>query len=161
MTDQEIIEKSIDDYKVPEDSYKADSEACDRYISFSSELLRLSLIAIGGYGTLVTIFLKDKPEKLPALQNSWGLFVSVCLFCICAGCTLVHRFYATDSMGWYIEYLRATISGNNANKIKQHKGLHRKLDVSEWSLIAAEYVFAAAVIFFIAGFYQLLHAYTR
>jgi hypothetical protein len=146
----------MNNYDVPETNYKADSQICDRYISFSSELLRLSLIAIGGYGTLVTIFLKDRGPQLTAFRCSWGLLVSVVLFSACAGATLIHRFYASDSMAWYLGYLRARINNNSDKEKAEKSGFYKTLNISRWALIAAECLFAAAVIFFIWGMYQLL-----
>ena len=150
------INQNMINHDVPETSYKADSEICDRYISFSSELLRLSLIAIGGYGTLVTIFLKGNAPALAAFRSSWGLFISVLLFSACAGSTLIHRFFASDSMAWYLSYLRAIINSNPDKEKRELKGFYKTLNISRWALIAAEGFFGAAVVAFIWGFYQLL-----
>jgi len=53
--------------EIEENQYKVDFEISKGYIDFSSELLRLSLLAMGGFGALVLIKIKgenhgDMPE---------------------------------------------------------------------------------------------------
>lgn len=148
-------------YSIDEADYKADQQICDRYIGFSSELLRLSLIAIGGYGALVTLFLKDKPEYLPALKSSWGLIISMILFCLCSGTTLVHRFFASDAMACYIRLLRLIARNDNGEQQKEKKELMKRLVISTRALIVAEFLFGFGVASFIYGFYQLLFIYSH
>ena len=44
--------------EIEENQYKVDFEISKGYIDFSSELLRLSLLAMGGFGALVLIKIK-------------------------------------------------------------------------------------------------------
>ena len=136
--------------------YKPDFEILDRYLNFSSELLRISLLAIGGYGTIMLVKLKDETDKLP-LNHLTILFTSICIFTICAGASLFHRYFATDSMSWYISYLRAKENGNTEKANIEKKGLHKSLNLSSIFLIVTEVTFAAAVLFFAAGIYQLIN----
>ncbi len=78
----------------------------DRYINFSSELLRISLLAIGGFGTIILIKLKNESNAIP-LNHLIFLYISICCFAVCAGLALFHRFYASDCMSWHISFLRS------------------------------------------------------
>jgi len=49
----EVPSMSIEDIKLPEDSYKADFELSKRYSEFSKEISRFSLLGIAGYGFLI------------------------------------------------------------------------------------------------------------
>jgi hypothetical protein len=131
-----------------EPDYKPDFEILDRYINFSSELLRLSLLGISGFGALV-LFGKDKHAELLTYDVSVTLFISVIFFTISAALALSHRFYATDSMSYHISYLRKK---NPAEK----QGRNRRLKISEWLLITAEFAFGIGVLFFAAGIYYIL-----
>jgi hypothetical protein len=142
-------------YELEEKAYKGDFQICDLYISFSSELLRLSLLALGAYGTLITIFLKsDQPELFP-VRHSWGLLVAAILFSLCAGATLVHRFEASDSMACYLAMLRK-LENDDPEKEKEKKDFDRALAISRYALILVEFLFGFAVFFFIIGILQLL-----
>jgi hypothetical protein len=46
--------------EIDESQYKVDFDILNGYINFSSELLRLSLFAMGGFGALVLIKIKGK-----------------------------------------------------------------------------------------------------
>ena len=48
-----IPSKSIEDIKLSEDAYKADFELSKRYLEFTKEIVRFSLLGIAGYGFMV------------------------------------------------------------------------------------------------------------
>lgn len=135
--------------------YKPDLEIMDRYINFSAELLRISLLAIGGFGTIMLIKLKNESNIIP-LHHLLFLYISICCFVLCAGFALFHRFYASDSMSWYISYLRAKADNNKEKTQREQKGLHRTLRYSSVFLIFTEVMFGIAVVFFAIGIYQLI-----
>src|SRR4051812_47706676 len=84
--------------------YKQDLDILDRYVNFSSELLRLSLLGISGFGALV-LYSKGGGKSghdLLTEHVSPILFTAVVFFAITAGLTLSHRFIATDSMSYHI-----------------------------------------------------------
>src|ERR1700735_1944155 len=58
---------------IEDNEYKPDFEILDRYLKFSSELLRISLLAIGGFGTIVLVKLKGE-ESAGSLTNLTFLF---------------------------------------------------------------------------------------
>jgi hypothetical protein len=49
-----LTEKYLGGLELKEDIYKIDLAVLDRYQSFSSELLRLSLLGLAGYGFLIS-----------------------------------------------------------------------------------------------------------
>lgn len=141
---------------IDENKYKPDFDISESYIKFSSELLRLSLLAMGGFGSLVLYQIKIETQPGKFLQDPSHFLISMGLFGICAGITLVHRFFATDCMSWYIAWLRANVSGDALRAKKEREGLYKRLRLSRYALILAEIFFSAAVIFFMVAMYELL-----
>ena len=76
------------------DALDQDWKIADGYIAYSSELLRISLLAISG---LAAIYLKDRSNvfTLPLI----ALVISAAL-------SLLHRFLAIDSMAYHVSSLR-------------------------------------------------------
>ena len=99
---------------VDESKYKADFMISENYIKFSSELLRLSLLVIGGFGTLLLTKIKEK-ECMDIFSQPIFFIIALICFVICSSASLCHRYYATDTMSWYISALRAE---NKNDKIK-------------------------------------------
>lgn len=141
---------------IDENKYKSDFQISESYIKFSSELLRISLLAMGGFGTLVLYQFKQGDQDLKYLHEPTLFLISMILFGICAAMTLAHRFFATDSMSWYISWLRANVSGDAVKAKKERKGLYKSLRLSKYALILAEILFGGAVIFFMGAIYELL-----
>lgn len=48
-----LPEKYLSEIPIEENIYKADLTVLEKYQSFSSELLRLSLLSLAGYGFLI------------------------------------------------------------------------------------------------------------
>lgn len=139
-------------YEIDESQYKADFMICDGYIKFSSELLRLSLLAMGGFGALVLARLKGDGANF--LERPGFFLTSMAFFALCAGISLFHRFYASDSMSWYVSLLRAEKNGDQIKVEKEKKGLYKFLRRSEISLIISEWLFGAGVLFFIIAIFD-------
>jgi hypothetical protein len=140
---------------IEDNEYKPDFEILDRYLKFSSELLRISLLAIGGFGTIVLVKLKGE-ESAGSLTNLTFLFLSICFFALCAGSALFHRFYASDSMSWHVAYLRAKHADNFAQAEKEKAGRNKMLRRSSFALILAEILFGISVALFAVGIYQVI-----
>ena len=64
--------------------YKPDLEIADRYINFSSELLRLSLLAITGIGALILANFKEDSGFHLTLGNKYCFLISILLFAAAA-----------------------------------------------------------------------------
>ena len=138
-----------------ESDYKPDFEILDRYLNFASELSRISLLAIGGFGAILLIKLKGENPNA-GKENLHFLFISMCFFALCSGFSLFHRFFASDSMSWYISHLRAKSDGDEAQAKHEHIGLHKMLRRSSIFLILTEFTFGVAVCLFAIGIYKIL-----
>ena len=139
---------------IDEAQYKADFMISEGYIKFSGELLRISLVAMGGFGALV-LFKFDKGAPADFLKDPTWFLVSMAFFALCSAAALFHRFYASDCMSWYIGWLRASNSGNEEKATKERAGLRRLLKLSNISLIVSEWLFGGGVLFFIVGTFHL------
>lgn len=134
---------------IEENKYKLDFEIADRYISFSSELLRLSLTAISALGTLLYFSIKKKIDVELSGIDKVLVFITIMLFTLAAMSSLAHRFYATDTMSYHITYLRT-------NSEKEKIGRRKCLKVSENFLIITEYLFGGAVLTFVFAIYNFV-----
>jgi hypothetical protein len=83
----------------------------DGYVSYSSELLRLALLAISGIAA-ICLKLLDKGKPLPIGVKTFS--VPLVLLLTSSGCALAHRYVATDSMYFHIEGLRRTLRNRPA-----------------------------------------------
>jgi hypothetical protein len=127
---------------------QSDWKACDGYIAYSAELLRISLLAISGLAALC-LKVHEKgtnTETIPVsvFRNS---FVALA---IAAGLSLVHRYLANDAMAFHIEALRRRKRNRparteNEKEIKsdavlakrQESFRNRLFRASNWALIGA------------------------
>jgi len=134
-------------YDIEESKYKSDFMISENYIKFSSELLRLSLLAIGGFGTLILTVIKEECNQ-NVFQNKFFLITALAGFVICSGAALCHRYFATDAMSWYVSVLRAQNNINPSKLVVQRVGLHKTLKLSRISLIISEISFGLGVLFF-------------
>lgn len=116
------------------EDYAADFEISKRYIDFSSELLRLSLLAITGICYLLFV-----SENFKVCDCDLDKFiVALTLFIISSCFALAHRFYATDALSYHIAFLRK----QNPN---QKAGLKRCLKMCNLYIIGCQYVFVVAL----------------
>ena len=142
---------------IEESQYKVDFDILKGYLDFSSELLRLSLLAMAGFGALVLTKIKGDPKEAPPtfLQHPQFFLISMTFFVACAAATLFHRYFASDSMSWYIAFLRAEAADNVDKAKTEKKGFYKMLRFSKWSIISSEVFFGAAVLFFLIAVFQL------
>lgn len=138
--------------EVAEQDYKPDFEIADKYINFSSELLRLSLLAITGIGTLILFTFKEGSILHLTLFDKYMLFATLLIFALASGAALAHRFWASDSLSYHIAYLR---------KKTQNEKDGRKACLKRAGnfLILTEYLFGFALFFFVITLFQFLMKY--
>lgn len=98
---EEKPELNLGRIAISENQTKVDFQILDKYQSFSSEILRLSLIGIGAYAFL----LKDASEVFKNISRPLSI-ISIVSFALAAACSLVHRYYSSDCMAYHIRYLR-------------------------------------------------------
>lgn len=134
--------------EIDESQYKADFMISENYIKFSGELLRLSLLAIGGFGTLILTMIKEKSYSKDLFPCPMLFILALGCFVFCSAACLFHRYYATDAISWYICLLRAKKSGDVPKIAQERSGFHRMLRLSRNSLILSEISFGLGVFFF-------------
>ena len=135
-------------HEIDESQYKVDFMISENYIKFSSELLRLALLALGGFGTIIIGKFDNNLTKEFLLQpslliGSLGCFVLTCIF------SLFHRYYATDTMSYYVAWLRANKAMNSTNAEKEREDFYSFLKLAERSLIRCEFAFGSGVVLFL------------
>jgi len=135
--------------EIEEQDYKPDFEIADKYINFSSELLRLSLLAITGIGALI-MYTFDKNSNLQlTLLDKYLFFTTLFFFALASGTALAHRFWASDSLSYHIAYLRKK---TQEEKVGRRKCLIRSANF----LICTEYLFGCAIVIFVCTIFQFL-----
>lgn len=142
--------------EVDESKFKADFLIMDNYIKFSGELLRLSLLAIGGFGTLILLRIKDQ-DKIEIFSDPLFPILSLAFFVLASAAALFHRYFATDSMSWYISLLRAENRNDVLKTEKERKGLHKILGSSRISLVVCEIAFGLGVILFFVSILEFFN----
>jgi hypothetical protein len=126
------------------DALDPDWKLADGYIAYSGELLRLSLLAIGGIATLC-LSLSQKGKSWHTLM--WIFSLPLVGFLLSTGFALAHRFTAMDSMAFHIASIRLRKRGagayedsgcqNHADLIeskKQAKGRDLRFTLADWSI---------------------------
>lgn len=132
--------------------YKPDFEIAEKYVSFSSEIFKLSLLAITGAAALLLFFMEQEPASIPHLGIAGKLLfiLTFALFGLSAAWSVAHRYFAHDSLLYLIKRLR------KSTKHKAATGLHHNLKSAERSLIITEWLFGAGVFAFICSFLMLV-----
>jgi hypothetical protein len=108
--------QSLIGFPIDEKSYKVDLELQDRYTAYSSEILRLALLGIAGYGFLLKdIVLANQTTLGPRIHTIWPLLIigaiSLGLSAILA---LQHRVCATDCVSSIAAFIRKSASGRES-----------------------------------------------
>lgn len=111
--------------QLPSGTFEHDLSVSERYQNFSTELLRLSLSAIGVIGLLVinNLFSKDNGESIRWLisHSSFGFWLVISLICfgVSAGLALLHLYFGADSKAYHLKYLRMEKSLGDKSKIDE------------------------------------------
>lgn len=131
-----------------DNALQSDWKACDGYIAYSAELLRISLLAISGLAVLcLKVHEKGTNNEIIPVSIFRTSFVALA---IAAGLSLIHRYLANDAMAFHIEALRRRKRNRptqmeNKKKIESDAVLAKRQEVfrnwlfraSNWALIGA------------------------
>jgi hypothetical protein len=102
--------RSLTEVPVSEELYKADLAVTDRYQTFSTELLRLSLLGIGVFGFLLKEVILNEKVRTDYLQpfvEVRGWFVAgLAALAGSAAFALAHRYVSSDCIAYQVRYLR-------------------------------------------------------
>ncbi|WP_045856529.1 hypothetical protein [Teredinibacter purpureus] len=138
-------EKYLGGSKVHEDRYKIDVIVLEKYMAFSTEILRLALLGIAVYGFLVSnIVLEIGESGLLALNANMSsvvfLFLGPIAFLLSSLAALAHRFYSSDCLAHYVRILRLSEAEGN-EKLKTEKDSLEKDGKRCKNLIIASCIF--------------------
>ncbi|OHT43970.1 hypothetical protein [Flavobacterium tructae] len=160
--------KYLSNIPINEDNYKVDFIILEKYQSFSSEILRLSLLGLTIYGFLITnvIFkITDVDKKnfifiKPFSGNKLLLLLGAVILILTALLALSHRYFSTDCMTHFIRGFRLrqkifeiksaqTDNKKVLNKLKktlknEKLSFEKDLNLCKWLLITS-------CLFLIAG----------
>lgn len=130
LSTNKILNLMKNETKLDENEYKADFAISENYIKFSSELLRLSLLAIVAYGTLfIKEFVEDSNSNFT--KNNITLLTSIIFFFLSSSASLFHRYFATDTLTWFIQW-RRYIKNDELEKAEQERiGLKKNAQKSK------------------------------
>lgn len=99
-----------------DDGYKPDLELLDRYVGFSSEIVRVSLLGLAAIGFYLKEFAAPgAPPLSSGIAAAWFLMLigaAGFLLAMAVACGLLHRYYATNGLASHIKYMR--LSQGNA-----------------------------------------------
>jgi hypothetical protein len=82
--------------------FEHDVTLLDRYLAYSTELIRLALLGIGAIGYLITTH--PFSEQAKAVRST--LWLALIAFMVSTAAGLFHRYVAPDSLGDHLELLR-------------------------------------------------------
>ena len=117
--------------EVNENCYKVDLAVLERYQAFSTEVLRLSLLGIAGYGFLISnvIFRVGPGQELKYLQafsnNKELLAAGAIALGISAATAPGHRYFSTDCLTHFVRRLRLSQYAKSTTEVES---LERALD---------------------------------
>lgn len=103
MQFQKSAASQLADVTLPEEAYSADLQVNERAQVFTTEIVRLALLAIAGVG-----FLMAEPQggNGLVLRPVWLLFVGLLFLGAAVGLALLHRYFSTDCIVCQIAILR-------------------------------------------------------
>lgn len=100
-----MADQTLGKVELKENWYKADLELHDRYQSFSSELLKLSLAGIGVIGFILG-YLQEQENGQQSEYFFWMIVFAGIAFSISLGGALLHKFTASKGLYYHIRALR-------------------------------------------------------
>jgi len=97
--------------EIPEVRYKADLELHDRYVGFSSEVLRMALAGMAAVGAVVGLFVRNGVLMEPVKSRLFvgSVLGALFLLALASACALSHRFFASDGMYYHLRAIKQLI----------------------------------------------------
>jgi hypothetical protein len=102
----DLLDKSQTAYvEMKEQQYRAERELADRYRSFVTEMLRLSLAGLAAFSF---IYKQSSPvaQTINAQVNYCWVLWGLRMFALSAACALLFLYLASEGLRWYIAGLR-------------------------------------------------------
>ena len=139
-----------------ETDYKGDLDLLDRYVGFSSELVRISLLGLAAIGFYLKEFVAPGkgPEVIPGqpmIAAAWfNLLLGFAgfLLAVAVACGLLHRYYATDGLASHLRALRLSADPDRASEVETEvRRRTNRYRLSRGWLVSSECAVAAGVGF--------------
>lgn len=131
------MKQSLKPCVLPAGTLGPDQDMLDRYVGFSSELLRLSLAGIAAVGFLITsIAIDARLWPLPP-ATATPVTISLRLLGTAAGVALLHRYVSTDAMAFHVCYLRMLLNQEEVAGSHERRARDRRLKLGGWALALA------------------------
>ena len=150
-------------------SFKDDLGVLDRYQAFSSEVLRISLLALSGLGALIFKIFFDKDFPTSGFQSPFvriGIMTASVAFGVAAAAALLHRYCSSDSMSCQLQLLRlekvrerlTPVNDELTQKIvRERRNRNRMLTISAWSTLVCTVSTAIGGLAFVVVIWGVLH----
>jgi hypothetical protein len=125
--------------------YEVDVELLKRYIEYSSEIARLSLLALAALGTGVSLLVKDGKIPRELMENTCAPFLlglGVAFLCAATGFALAHRYLATGGFEdhvWALRSLGATET-EGLEKVNAKLASRQKLYLYSWRCLTVSVI---------------------
>ena len=125
------------------ETFEHDVTLLDRYLAFSAELARLSILAIGAIGYLIT----NNAFAATKVQVKTWLWIALVALGLSTAAALAHRYFAPDSLGNHLELLRHHKGGleQPAEAVDAEKGRNWKFSVAGTSIAVSAACLAIGV----------------
>jgi len=101
-----VAARSLADVNIPDEVWKPDFDIIDRYQSFANELMRIDLLAMGGFGFLIKDIVLEKSNKLTSTCISLMIIALVCII-LSLTAVLCHRFLSTSCLYYQVVIMRS------------------------------------------------------
>ena len=135
---------------IPEDSYKADLELLDRYLAFSSEILRVALLGVAAVAFFVEKY--ASAFAFPAVRTA--SLIGVCALGSSAVFALAHRYCSTDGFHYHLRAARRLpAKAGRRTDSRLRSCLYR---VSGYFLLLAVAALCAGTMALVVAFWNLL-----
>ena len=153
-------------FEIPEGRYASDVALHDRFVSFSSEIMKLAIGGIISIGFILTLLAGKNTLPSVAYDPAFAItaMISASCFALSAGSSLVHRFLAADGLFHHLRAIKHRLLVENlptkpqvsdvlvttAQTMAKSDEVHRnrKLKLSEqWLHLSGGLLFAGLVFF--------------
>lgn len=134
---------------LPKQAWEADVELLDRYTGFSSEIVRVGLLAMAGLGYAFSSLSAEvgSGDWLVRLLGASGLSLGLGV-----ASALGHRYLATDGVAYHVAERRAEAAAQLQKQAEQRRGRRLAYRAATWALGAAVVFVAVGVLLVGAAF---------
>jgi hypothetical protein len=155
------VQMSLGQIKV--EAFEQDVAVNDRHQSFSAELLRLSLLGVGGVGYIAANSLSERGLHGTGLQMGttakWLVLFAAVTFGLSAGSALSLRYISSDLLAFQLRIVRLQLRGGPGDLSiaeAEEARRNRRLKVTRPLLVASSAFLALGAAIFIAFLFMIL-----